>query len=687
LLGFTPAAAAEQRAREARFSAGLSRRSLSDLHRRLTRQPHVAGTAASLDMAEWIRHTLHGFGLEVEVADYEAYLSHARRVRLALTAPDPAPLSVDEPPAAEDPDTAHPALGPGFVAYAASGDATGPVVYANYGLPADYVRLRQAGIDPRGKIVLARYARSHRAVKVHTAEAAGAAGIVIYSDPADDGAARGEAWPAGPWRPEWLLQRGNAKYSWFWHGDPLTPGVAATANAARLDPATAPTLPRIPAAVLSAREAEKVLRRLGGDPVPAEFQGGLPFTYRLGPGPARVRLAVQMNAGSRRVRNVLGRIPGRQADRLVLLGTHHDAWTFGGVDPGGSAAVVLEVARALGTMRRAGWTPERSIVFAFWDAEEFGLVGSTEYAEEHQSRLREQAVAYVNTDLYMEGRLDAGGVPSLRDFVAEVLRDVPEGPGSLLDAWRESEWRRLPADRRTGGRQTFRPELAALGSGADFVPFQDHLGLPTLSVEFDFPGSYGTYHSNHDTRRYFERFADPGFRRGETLARVLGLIVMRLAEAPLLPLRYSHYAERIGEFLRATERGDAGAGPPGVRLDLNDLRAQAAAVEREAAGRERALDATLAEGRVPAQARAINDALARAEQALLDESEPARERWYRHVVYGWNVYSLYDGQPLPGLAEAIRHRDAPAVERERRRIAGALARLRAALGEVSPKSP
>lgn len=420
-----------------------------------------------------------------------------------------------------------------------------------------------------------------------------------------------------------------------------------------------------------------MLRRLGGAPAPAGFQGALPFTYRLGPGPAAVRLDVQMEAGRRKIRNVIGRIPGRQSDRLVMLGTHHDAWTFGAVDPGGSAAVVLELARVLGERRREGWTPERSIAFAFWDGEESGLVGSSEYAEEHGRELRAQAVAYVNTDLYLEGRLDAGGVPSLRDFMAEVMRDIPEGAGSdLLASWRASEWQRLPVERRTGRPETFEPELAALGSGADFVAFQDHLGLPTLSLEFDFAGSYGTYHSNHDTRGYFERFADPGFRRGESLARLLGLTVTRLAEAPVLPYRYSRYAARIGEFLRAAESWTPEPGRASVRVDLTAEREQAAAIEREGLRLERALEATLADGRLPADARALNDTLTRAEQALLDESEPARERWYRHVVYGWNIYSLYDGQPLPGLAEAIRTGEAARVVREQQRIAEALARLR-----------
>jgi N-acetylated-alpha-linked acidic dipeptidase len=601
------------------------------------------------------------------------------------------------------------------VAYSASGEASGPVVYVNYGLPPDYAQLAAAGVDVKGKIVLARYARSHRAVKLHTAQEAGAAGILIYSDPADDGFAKGPAWPDGPWRAEGLLQRGNGKYSWFWHGDPLTPGVAATPQAARVPLGDAPTLPRIPAAVLSWGEAAKILRALEGAEVPG-FKGGLPIGYRVGPGPAAVRLSVRMENGSRTIRNVIGRLPGtRESDRYVLLGTHHDAWTFGGVDPGSSAAVLLELARALGALHRSGWQPDRSILFAFWDAEEFGLIGSTEFAEDRARELRERAVAYVNTDLYMDGRFDAGGTPSLRDFLVQVARDVPEGTTSLYHVWRAAERRRetsrpggsagssrdsLPErqgttvaptedrleEERRQGEQGDEVELAALGSGADFVAFQDHLGLPTLSLEFDFEGSYGTYHSNYDTRLYFERFGDPGFRRGVTLGRVLGLVAVRLANAEVLPFRYSHYAERIATFLaQAPERAaaDTATGTRALALDLTGARAEADAAAAEARQVEARIEAALRTGRGARDPRALNDALARLEQALLDESEPPDRRWYRHVVYGWNIYSLYDGQPLPGLAEAIRRADDGAAAKERARIEAALKRMRAGLAAAS----
>ena len=687
LIGFSPAASDAERAAESTFMSSVSVDAISDIHRRVTRRPHVAGSAASMEVAEEIRRALANAGLETEVHDYHVLLSTPKSVNVSITAPRAQELPVTEPAMANDPDSGHAELGPGYVAYSASGTIDAPVVYVNYGLPPDYARVKAAGIDVTGKIVIARYARSHRAVKIHTAQQAGAAAIIIYSDPADDGFARGLTWPEGPWRAEWQLQRGNGKYSWFWHGDPLTPGMAATRDAPAIDAATAPTLPRIPAVVLASRPAREILAGLEGPPVPAGFQGGLPFTYRLGGGALKVSVNVQMDTSRRPIRNVIGRLRGRDPDRWVMLGTHHDAWTFGGMDPGGGLSTVFEVARALGALKKSGWTPERSIVFAFWDAEEFGLVGSTEYAEAFAKELREKAVAYINTDLYMRGRFDGGGTPSLRDFLVQVAKDVaaPGGKGSVYDGWRADEWRRVPPDRRRGGDAAFEVELAALGSGADFVAFQDHLGLPTLQMEFDFEGSYGTYHSNYDTRWYVERFSDPGFTVGRTLAQVLGLSVMRLASAPALPFRYSHYGRKIGEYLdTASTWAYDEDGKAVVRLNLLEARRQAAILADRANSLERRIDAALASGTLTAAtARSLNDRLVRLEQTLLDETGSPRERWYRHVIYGWNIYSLYEGQPLPGLAEAIRLRDQSTVDREVARIAAALTRLLEALEGIT----
>jgi N-acetylated-alpha-linked acidic dipeptidase len=431
-----------------------------------------------------------------------------------------------------------------------------------------------------------------------------------------------------------------------------------------------PTLPRIPAVVLASSEAEKILRQLEGPAAPDGFRGALPLTYRVGAGPVAVRLDVRMDQSRRTIRNVIGRIAGRDRERVVMLGTHHDAWTFGGMDPGSGVSAVFEVARGLSALKQRGWAPERSIAFAFWDAEEFGLIGSTEYAEAFATKLREQTVTYINTDLYMRGRFDGGGTPSLRDFVVQVSKDVPSfaGKDSVYGGWR--------------GASASEVELAALGSGADFVAFQDFLGLPTLQMEFDFEGSYGTYHSNYDTRWFVEHFSDPGFTAGRTLVQMLGLSVMRLVAAQVLPFRYSHYARKIGEFLTAAR---AWPGSANVRLELERANALARRIAARAEAVERELDVRLANGTLSAaRARRVNDSLMRLEQSLLDESSPPEKRWYRHVIYGWNIYSLYEGQPLPGLAGAVRTGDRSHVDAEVKRIEAALARMLKALESITP---
>jgi N-acetylated-alpha-linked acidic dipeptidase len=694
-LGYAAATSEQEHRLEQRFRDAVSTDRIAAFHAGVTRQPHLSGTPGAAAVADQVAQALRDAGLEVEVIEYRAYLSLPKYVAVDLVAPVAQSLRVTEPPSELDPDTSHRDLLPGFVAYSGSGDVAAPVVYVNYGLPADYAQLAARGIDVRGTLAIARYGRSHRAVKVHTAEQAGAAGLLIYSDPADDGFVRGETWPRGYWRTADLVQRGNAKYSWFWHGDPLTPGIGAAADAERVEPANAPTLPKIPVMVLSWGEARQILERLDGPAAPPGFQGGLPFTYRIGSGAVRVRLRVQMDDGLRPIRDIVARVPGaRQPNRGVLLGTHHDAWTFGGVDPGTGTAALLEVARGLGALRRGGWQPRRTVSLAFWDAEEFGLIGSTEFAEQRRRQLQAETICYINTDLYTNGRLDAGGVPSLRDLVIDVAKDIADGPANLYDAWRSSEWSRQPIERRRRGQDGFEVELKSLGSGADFVAFQDHVGLPTLSIEFNATGgyTYGAYHSNYDTRSFVERVADPGFTRGAQLVRVLGTLALRLTEADVLPFRFAHYANRLGAYV-----GDVPTwaldddGRATVAVDVRPLEAAVRRIAASAAALEQQIDEGLRSGRLPSPSTdTLNDVLARLEQRLLDESEPiipraestSVGRWYRHVIYGWDIYSLYDGQPFPRLAEAIRSRDQNSATREVARIAAALGRLDEGLREA-----
>jgi N-acetylated-alpha-linked acidic dipeptidase len=685
-LGFSSRSMAPERDAEAKYAAQLSTESISRFHKIITRRPHLAGSPASMAVAETIRKALESAGLQTEVHEFNVYLSTPKSISVELVEPVRQPLNVREPANPLDPDSANPELVTAFVAYSASGEVRAPVVYVNYGLPPDYAKIATAGVDVRGKIVMARYARSHRAVKIHTSQEHGAAAIIIYSDPADDGYAKGLTWPEGPWRADFQSQDGNGKYSWFWHGDPLSPGVGARADSKVLDPATVPTLPRIPVVVLSYREAAKILAQLRGPAVPAGFQGALPFTYRLGAGPAVVHMNVQMDSSRRPIRDIIAKLPGRNPDRWVMLGTHHDAWTFGGMDPGSGTSGVYETARSLAALAKQGWTPDRTIVFAFWDAEEPGLVGSTEYAEAFEHELRAKAVAYLNTDLFMQGHFFGGGTPSLRDFMIQVTKDVPalSSHGTVYDEWHADAWKKQPLARRRQGPKNFEVELAALGSGADFVAFQDYLGLPTLSLQYDFDGSYGAYHSNYDSRYYVQHFSDPGFHVARTLAQVFGVTVMRLADSAVLPYRYSHYAGKISEFL-----DDAAAWPvdddgnSSVKLNLDASKALAEEIAARSAALERRIDENVENGRWPDSSTAsLNDRLTHLEQDLLDESGTPAQHWYRHVIYGWNIYSLYDGQPLPGLAEAIRLKDQARVAQETARIENALRRMLAELRQA-----
>jgi len=679
-LGYTAAASATTAAIEQRFADGLSAESISTEHKALTARPHPTGSPASKEVAEHLRQKLDAFGLEVKVHEYQVLHSKPRKIALTMTAPERRTLSLDEPAIPGDPTSSHPELGGGYVSYSASGTASGPIVYVNYGLPPDYQQLASLGVSVKDKIVVARYGRSHRAVKTHTAEQAGARALILYSDPADDGEAKGPAWPNGYWRGEQMLQRGNAKYSWYWHGDALTPGIAATSDAPRIAEKTAPTLPKIPVVPISWGEAQHLLSNLKGPEAPASFKGGLAFTYHVGPGPAAATVAVDMDQKLGPIYDVVATLHGTMTpERRVLLGTHHDAWTFGGVDPGTGTAAMLEVAKSLGALAKNGWRPARTISLAFWDAEELGLVGSTEFAEELKQQLQDELIMYVNIDMYMKGRFDPGGVPSLRDFVADVARDIPEAEGTVFDAWRQSELARQPAASRTGDTASFVPDLKPLGSGADFVPFQDHLGVPTMAIEYigENGYGYGTYHTNYDSRAYVEKIADPGFLQGVQMARVLGTLAIRMSDATVLPFRFSHYAAKLEEAIQAAEGWARDAAAP---LDVSGLRSRADGVKTAATSLEETLDRRLSAADIPAATLApLNDRLARMEQKLADDDGPPETKWYRHVFYGWNIYSLYDGQPFPGLAEALRVKDGERVTREVVRIERALDRMKAEL--------
>jgi N-acetylated-alpha-linked acidic dipeptidase len=667
----------------------------------LAEDPHVAGTPQEKKAADYVLARFKEFGLDAEMTRYDVFLNHPRSVSLKLTAPVEMELKLREDAYDVDKDSSATDMFPAFHGYGASGRAEGQVVYVNYGSPADFDRLRGMGISVEGKVALVRYGGAFRGLKVKESQDRGAAGVLIYSDPADDGYMRGDVYPDGPMRPPSAIQRGSVLFLSHVPGDPSTPGTPSIAGAKRLTRDQMTNVPKIPSLPISYGEAEKILRRLGGPRVPDEWQGGLPFSYHVGPGSASVAMAVEMDEGLKPIYNVIARIRGEQEpEKLVVLGNHRDAWTHGAVDPNSGTAALLEMARGLGTAIKSGWSPRRTILIASWDAEEYGLVGSTEWAEEHAANLQRNAVAYLNCDVAVTGpNLAMSGVPSLRDLALGAARDVgdPKRGGSVSAPWearQRGDWaQRTPVD--LGAKEpTFEPRLASLGSGSDYTAFLDHLGIP--SVDFGFNGSYGVYHSVYDNFRWMEKYGDPEFLYHAAAARLWGLMAMRLASADVVPLRFGSYATALQEDLDALRRDavrrtrSAGQGSGGGERALAPITPDfsevvAALGELRAAGEaaDRAADAALRGGDRATIGR-ISDALMLVERAFLDPAGLPGRPWFRHMLIAPGLTTGYAPWPFPALQQAIEERNAAMFATESKRVVSALRsgadRLRAVAG-------
>ena len=462
----------------------------------LTEEPHVAGTPAQLKVVEFVRDRFKEFGLETEVVKYDVFINHPKNVSLRMTSPREEKLSLVEEVNSKDKDSSPQGQFPAFHGYGASGQAAGQIVYVNYGSPSDFDRLRDLGIPVAGRIVLVRYGGAFRGLKVKEAQERGAAGVLIYSDPADDGYVRGDVYPEGPWRPPSAIQRGSVQFLSSMPGDPSTPGYPSNSAAKRVPRGQMENVPRIPSLPIAYGEAEKLLRQLGGLQVPNGWQGGLPFSYHTGPGPASVEFEVEMDETLRPIYNVIARIPGSvEPDRWVILGNHTDAWTHGAVDPNSGTSVLIETARTLSAALKAGWKPLRTILLCGWDAEEYGLVGSTEWAENHAAELQAKTVAYVNLDSAVSGTdFSSSGVPSLRDLMRQVAAKVPDPrrSGTIAATWEKrlkDAWAASTPVSLDGAEQAFELQLGRLGSGSDYTAFLDNLGV--ASLDFGFGGSNG----------------------------------------------------------------------------------------------------------------------------------------------------------------------------------------------------
>ncbi len=685
LTGFNASSRNEQAAAEKVLMDAVTPASARRWLAALTEEPHVAGTPAEKKVADYVLARFKEFGLETEIVRYDVFLNHPKHVSLKLTSPVEEELSLREEPFEVDKDSTMDGMFPAFHGYGASGTAEGQVVYVNYGTPADYTRLAGMGISVDGKIALARYGAVFRGLKVKEAQDRGALGVLIYSDPADDGYMRGDLYPDGPMRPGSAIQRGSVLFLSHVPGDPSTPGWPSTSGAKRLPRDAMANVPKIPSLPIAYDEAEKILRRLGGPRVPDEWQGGLPFAYHIGPGLARVAMDVQMDEGLKPIYNVIGRIRGSvEPEKLVIAGNHRDAWNHGAVDPNSGTAAQIELARGLAEAMKTGWRPKRTILLASWDAEEYGLVGSTEWAEEHAAELQRNAVAYLNCDSAATGPdLGLSGTPSLLALAMGAARDVPDpkAGGSVGASWESRQrttWaQQTPIDFNAKQDATFFPRLAPLGSGSDYTAFIDHLGIP--SVDFSFSGSYGVYHSVYDNFRWMEMYGDPGFLYHAAAARLWGLMAMRLAGADVLPLRFSTYArdlqvdlDNLRRDVVRRARTPAGAdGKPAIAGDFTQV--LSALQEFSAAGEsvDRATDAALSSGDAAAMRR-VNDALMQVERAFLDAKGLPNRPWFRHMLIAPGLTTGYAPWPFPALQEAVENRDAAMWTSEMKRVIAAL---------------
>lgn len=668
LPGFTPTAAATQRQREQEAiripSAARSRAHSAAL----AREPHVAGTPAQARTRDYVIAQMKAMGLETEVRTYDVWLPHATSARVWRLSSDTVEFDLAEPPIPGDPATAMPQYLT-VNGFGAAGTAEGEVVFANFGLIEDYATLDSLGISVRGKVVLARYGRSFRGIKAREAERRGAVALLIYTDPLDDGFARGDVYPEGPMRPVQGVQRGSVFNG---TGDPLTPGWASVPGARRI-PLAESGVPRIPVVPISAQNAERLFVQLRGMDIPTGWQGGLPLRYHVGAGPVRAKVSVETDAatnGTKAIWNTLGYLRGSEfPDQYVFIGAHRDSWGAGAADNISGTVSVLEAAQALSDLARRGIRPRRTIVFATWDAEEWGLVGSTEYVEDDSLRLLRGAVAYFNQDVSAQGsQFGGGGSPSLRAVLRDVAKAVPDpqGRGTVYESWRAG----------TGTRaDTLEPPMGDPGGGSDFAGFYNHLGIPI--ADWGFGGPSGIYHSAYDTHEWMARFGDTSFAYHATAARIGAAITLRMANAEILPYDYVEFARTMRRYVPAVERGLAARG-----WDATLTAPLAAAIDRleqAAAALAATRDNALARGVRPAARDAANRSLLAVERSLTRPSGLRSRPWYRSLIYASDVDNGYSTMSFPGVNEALRVGDLGIVREE---IADLAQRFHAATAAV-----
>ena len=717
---------------DAKFRAAPEARNVREYVRILSARPHHLGSPYDKQNADWILAKFREWGWDAQIERYDVLFPTPKERVLELVAPTRFKASLEEPELPGDPTSGQKAEQlPSYNAYSVDGDVTGPLVYVNYGRPEDYEELERRGVSVKGAIVIARYAQSWRGIKPKVAAEHGAIGCLIYSDPRDDGYFVDQAFPAGPARSRDSVQRGSVMDMPMYPGDPQTPGAGSTADAKRLAIADVQTLTKIPVLPISWGDAQPLLGALTGPLAPTDWRGALPLTYRLGPGSARVHLKVAFNWSRAPVYNVIARLAGSTyPDEWVIRGNHHDAWVNGAQDPSSGMAAELEEARGLGELVKQGWRPKRTIVYAAWDGEEQGLLGSTEWVEHHGTELRDKAVAYINSDGNSRGFLGMSGSHVLEQFINRVARDV-EDPETKLSVWKRAQARAIatgPAGARTEARS--RPDLriGALGSGSDYSAFLQHAGIASLNLGFGGQSqSDGVYHSVYDDFYYYSTFIDPDFAYGRTLAQTIGTAVIRLADADLLPFDFTNLAETVQTYVRElqallrTQQDDvrernrqieegvftamSNPGrpikPPVVEaiapaLNFAPLENAAASLTTAADRYRKAVEGSRGRLTVESTKRA-NAKLIASERRLTDPAGLRGRDWYRHLLYAPGFYTGYAVKTVPGVREGIEQkhyadadaeivRAGAAIQREADLVNAAAADLES-LKSTSPPTP
>lgn len=690
LLGFSTSSANSQIDLERRFDANLKRENLREWMKRLAARPHFVGSDYGKQNAEFMVSLFKSWGYEAEIERFDALFPTPKVRLLQMTAPTRFTAKLMEPPVTGDATSSQTKEQlPSYNAYSIDGDVTGDLVFVNYGVPADYEELEKRGIDVKGKIVIAKYGGSWRGIKPKVAAEKGAIGCLIYSDPKNDGYYQGDVYPKGAWRNEDGVQRGSVADMPTFPGDPLTPGVGSTKDAKRLALKDAPTLTKIPVLPISYADALPLLKSLEGAVVPDAWRGALPITYHFGgTGKTKLRLNLAFNWDIKPVYNVIAKMKGAEfPDEWVIRGNHHDAWVNGASDPISGLVAELEEARSIGELAKQGYRPKRTIVYAAWDAEEPGLIGSTEWVETHAEELNRKAVVYINSDSNGRGFLGVGGSHTLEKFINEVAQNVndPQKQMSIWKRWQAAEIvNGSPNDKREA---VTRPDLRinALGSGSDYTPFLQHLGIASLDLGFGGESSGGSYHSIYDSFDHYTRFGDPDFAYGIALAQVGGRATLRFANAETLPFEFTNFADTVGQYVaEVTRLADnlreetrtmnkllADGTYAAVQNPKENLKLPAAKEEVPPIDFKQLQDAlkrlkdsaedyrkATENKQIPANVQAnLNQILYKSERALLNPPGLPRRDWFKHQIYAPGFYTGYGVKTLPGVREGLEQRN------------------------------